>query len=120
MAINSYDYDIWRNLTPEIEGMSNSFMYAGEVYDKESGLYYLRARYYNPTIGRLINEDTYEGDFTNSLSQANAILETYMKFGRDQFGNNNLYNLISNNCYQATIAALRVGVLDDGTKVGTI
>ncbi len=35
--------------------------YAMEVYDEETELYYLRAIYYDPSIGRFINEDTVEG-----------------------------------------------------------
>ena len=31
--------------------------YCGEYFDNESGLIYLRARYYNPKTGRFINED---------------------------------------------------------------
>ncbi|MNB99464.1 tRNA(Glu)-specific nuclease WapA precursor [compost metagenome] len=38
------------------------------MYDAETGLYYLRARYYDPSIGRFINEDTYEGQVNNPLS----------------------------------------------------
>ena len=38
------------------------FMYAGKVYDSTTGLYYLLARYYDPTIGRFITEDSYSGD----------------------------------------------------------
>ena len=33
------------------------FRYAGEYYDKETGTYYLRARYYDPVIGRFLRED---------------------------------------------------------------
>ncbi|WP_446681764.1 RHS repeat domain-containing protein [Cohnella nanjingensis] len=67
-AINTYDYDIWGNVLSSSEGMSNSFKYSGEVYDDESGLYYLRARYYDPSIGRFITEDTYEGQINNPLT----------------------------------------------------
>ncbi|MDF2804183.1 MAG: hypothetical protein K0S61_4088, partial [Anaerocolumna sp.] len=42
--------------------------YAGEVYDEETGLYYLRARYYDPALGRFINEDSVEGQVNNPLS----------------------------------------------------
>ncbi len=31
-------------------------------------MYYLRARYYNPYIGRFISEDSYWGEDTNPLS----------------------------------------------------
>ena len=36
---------------------NNPFTYTGREYDAESGLYYYRARYYDPTIGRFLNED---------------------------------------------------------------
>ena len=35
----------------------NPFRYCGEYYDRESGTYYLRARYYNPGTGRFTQED---------------------------------------------------------------
>lgn len=33
------------------------FLFAGEQWDAEAGLYYLRARYYDPALGRFISED---------------------------------------------------------------
>lgn len=66
--VNQYQYDEWGNLLVNQETVQNSFKYAGEIYDEESGLYYLRARYYDPGMGRFINEDTYEGDISNPLS----------------------------------------------------
>ncbi|AIQ73013.1 RHS repeat-associated core domain-containing protein [Paenibacillus odorifer] len=68
-TVNEYSYDEWGNITSQTEGISNSFKYAGEVYDAETGLYYLRARYYDPSMGRFLNEDTYEGQIDNPLSQ---------------------------------------------------
>ncbi|WP_340393559.1 RHS repeat-associated core domain-containing protein [Paenibacillus sp. FSL E2-0190] len=38
------------------------------MYDEETGLYYLRARYYDPSMRRFLNEDTYEGQIDNPLS----------------------------------------------------
>ncbi|MGG2919420.1 RHS repeat-associated core domain-containing protein [Brevibacillus parabrevis] len=38
------------------------------MYDKESGFYYLRARYYDPKMGRFISEDTVKGQVDNPLS----------------------------------------------------
>ena len=66
--VNNYKYDEWGNITASTETISNPFKYAGEVYDEETGLYYLRARYYDPALGRFINEDPYEGQVTNPLS----------------------------------------------------
>ena len=36
--------------------------FTGEQYDPETGMYYLRARYYDPEIGRFITRDTWPGD----------------------------------------------------------
>ena len=38
-------------------GDDNPLRYRGYVYDRETGLYYLQSRYYNPAIGRFINAD---------------------------------------------------------------
>ncbi|WP_202710326.1 RHS repeat-associated core domain-containing protein, partial [Sporosalibacterium faouarense] len=66
--LNEYDFSIYGLGTQTEEGIFNPFRYAGEYYDQESGLYYLRARYYDPSISRFITEDTYKGDVTNPLT----------------------------------------------------
>ncbi|WP_171717202.1 RHS repeat domain-containing protein [Paenibacillus phytohabitans] len=68
VVVNSYAYDEWGKIISQSEGIPNSFKYAGEIYDEETGLYYLRARYYDPSMGRFLNEDTYEGQIDNPLS----------------------------------------------------
>jgi RHS repeat-associated protein len=69
-TLNQYEFDIWGNIISEKEdpNMDNPFLYSGEMFDKETGLYYLRARYYDPGMGRFISEDTYEGELKNPLS----------------------------------------------------
>ncbi|MFA9463426.1 MAG: RHS repeat-associated core domain-containing protein [Velocimicrobium sp.] len=66
--VNNYEYDEWGNILYSKETVSNPFKYTCEVYDQETGLYYLNARYYDPKLGRFINEDTYEGQINNPLS----------------------------------------------------
>jgi RHS repeat-associated protein len=68
VELNNYTYDIWGKVESQLEGMNNPYKYAGEYNDKETGFYYLSARYYDPKISRFINEDTYEGDISNPLS----------------------------------------------------
>ncbi|WP_374706029.1 RHS repeat-associated core domain-containing protein [Brevibacillus reuszeri] len=66
--LNSYAYDTWGNVISKTEGMSNPYQYSGEPYDEKTGFYYLRARYYDPKVGRFISEDTYKGAVDNPLS----------------------------------------------------
>ena len=64
----SYDYDAFGNeLDPDTADI-NPFRYCGEYRDAESGAYYLRARYYDPSIGRFTQEDTYAGEYKDPLS----------------------------------------------------
>ena len=47
---------------------TNLFRYCGEYFDKETGTIYLRARYYDSTIGRFITEESYCGKDSDPLS----------------------------------------------------
>jgi RHS repeat-associated protein len=38
-------------------GAANGYAFTGREWDSETGLYYYRARYYDPTLGRFIGED---------------------------------------------------------------
>ena len=62
---NSYSYDVFGNIREQKENIENIFKYSGEQLDEETEQYYLRARYYNPTIGRFTQEDVYRGDGLN-------------------------------------------------------
>ena len=55
----NYNYDAFGNERGLDEDDTNPFRYCGEYYDTETGLYYLRARYYDPLIGRFTQEDTH-------------------------------------------------------------
>ncbi|MBM7615097.1 RHS repeat-associated core domain-containing protein [Alkaliphilus hydrothermalis] len=63
--LNDYQYDAFGNTTSYTEKVANRFRYAGEQFDNITGQYYLRARYYDPEIGRFTQEDTYRGDGLN-------------------------------------------------------
>ena len=43
-------------------------LFTGEQRDPETGMYYLRARYYDPEIGRFITRDTWPGDQQRPMS----------------------------------------------------
>lgn len=64
----TYDYDAFGNILSETGAANNSIKYAGYQHDKESGLYYLNARYYDSVTARFISEDTYRGKANDPLS----------------------------------------------------
>jgi RHS repeat-associated protein len=53
----SYSYDAFGVPTSAPPAITNPFTYAGREYDPKSGLYYNRARYYEPTTGSFISQD---------------------------------------------------------------
>ena len=54
---NSYIYDAFGNLTATTGTLTNPFQFTGRDSDPETSLYYYRARYYSPQIGRFLSED---------------------------------------------------------------
>ncbi len=64
-VLNHYEYDAWGNLTTCDEKVPNRFKFNGQQYDPITQQYYLRARYYNPVIGRFTQEDNYNVDGLN-------------------------------------------------------
>ena len=62
---NRYAYDAWGKIEVKEEAVPNRFTYYGQQIDPITQQYYLRARFYNPVIGRFTQEDTYRGDGLN-------------------------------------------------------
>ena len=56
-VVNTYAYDAYGNPTASTGTVANPFRYAGEYQDAESGLYYLRARYYDPATAQFLTRD---------------------------------------------------------------
>jgi RHS repeat-associated protein len=58
---DTYDYDAWGNAVNTTGSTPNVYLYRGEQYDSDLGLYYLRARYLNPLSGRFLTRDPEAG-----------------------------------------------------------
>jgi RHS repeat-associated protein len=65
---DTYEYDAYGNKINSTGTTPNNYLYRGEQYDSDLGLYYLRARYYNPTTGRFLSRDPNAGKPTDPAS----------------------------------------------------
>lgn len=58
VVVNHITYDSFGKVTSESNAaVEFRFGYTGRELDAETGLYYYRARYYNPATGRFLSED---------------------------------------------------------------
>jgi len=79
-VVQRYDYDSFGNLEQQGESIEQPFTYTARELDQETGLYYYRARYYDPQVGRFVSKDPI----------------------RFEGGDNNLYGYVQNNSVNAT------------------
>ena len=105
--IAKYSYDAWGNCTTKTL-VANSFIaynpirYRGYYYDRETRLYYLNARYYDPSWRRFISPD-----HVSSLnpSAVNGL---------------NLYSYANNNPVSIAYSNSRVAICNNGGMVSSI
>ena len=64
-ATDSYEYDAFGNALQTSGSTPNNYLYRGEQFDPDLGLYYLRARYYNPATGRFLSRDPIDHSITD-------------------------------------------------------
>ncbi|MFC1570012.1 RHS repeat-associated core domain-containing protein, partial [bacterium] len=65
---DKYTYDAFGLLLQRTGSTQNDYMYTGEQYDPNVGFYYLRARYYNPKVGRFTTVDLWKGSIYDPVS----------------------------------------------------
>ena len=116
--VQSYLYDSFGNVKifdaagAEIDpssGIMNPYTYTGQTLDPESGLYHYEARYYNPTIGRFLQQDPILVITSNSQSiHPYAIVR------------NNPTNFIDPDGQWAVPALIAIGIIAIGTILGAL
>jgi RHS repeat-associated protein len=52
-----YEYSVYGQVAASDADHPNRFMFTGREFDKDTGLYHYRARYYHPEIGRFLQTD---------------------------------------------------------------
>jgi RHS repeat-associated protein len=72
---DTYDYDAFGNVVGSTGSTANVYRYQGEALDAETGLYYLRVRYYDPVVGRFLSVDpmTDEGEHPYTYAGADPV-----------------------------------------------
>ncbi|MBK1702980.1 FG-GAP-like repeat-containing protein [Halochromatium glycolicum] len=65
---DSYVYDGYGNEVATTGSTDNPYRFAGEPFDPNVGLYYLRARYYDAETGRFVSMDPAAGDPQSPMS----------------------------------------------------
>ena len=68
---NHYRYSAFGETITAEETVSNRLRYNGQMADGLTGLYYLRARYYNASLGRFTQEDVIYNDGLNLYAYCN-------------------------------------------------
>ena len=58
---DTYSYDVFGDASHDSGSSDNDWLFTGEQEDGDSGLYYLRARHYDPATGRFLSQDPYGG-----------------------------------------------------------
>jgi RHS repeat-associated protein len=56
-VVQTYTYDSYGKQTASSGSLTNAFQFASREFDSETGLYFMRARYYDPATGRFVSED---------------------------------------------------------------
>jgi RHS repeat-associated protein len=56
--------DAWGNFRfpADLTATANRFAFTGHVFDTETGLYYAKARYFDPKLGRFLTQDSFLGE----------------------------------------------------------
>ena len=67
-AVSTYKYAVEGKVRSQGVTGSTEYLFAAQQYDADLGMYYLRARYYDPMVARFISKDPFPGMLTNSAS----------------------------------------------------
>jgi RHS repeat-associated protein len=67
-VVDGYTYDVFGAIRSQSGSSDNYWLFTGEQLDSDEGLYYLRARHYDPEIGRFLSRDPLPGAVASPLT----------------------------------------------------
>jgi RHS repeat-associated protein len=104
---DTYVYDAFGTLITATGSTNNRYLYTGEQFDPNLGLYYLRARLMNPLTGRFWTQDYYEGQTNDSASLHKYVYSNADPTNRvDPSGNFSLSEINVSSAIQTSLKSL--------------
>lgn len=103
---DKYVYDAFGNLISSVGSTKNDFLFCGEQFDPVTGLYYLRARYMNPSVGRFITMDSYEGSIDDPVS-----LHKYLYANANPVSNSDPSGYVTVNQVKQNVKIISVAII---------
>ncbi len=120
---DTYDYSAYGAEIGSAGITENSYRYTGEQFDSNLNQIYLRARYYDPSIGRFTQQDTWMGNNSDpvtlhkyayaNLDPANGYDPTGFFFAGDFLAAQNIQSQLQ---AQATVNLIGIGIVLSGAN----
>jgi len=109
---DTWGYSAFGELASHTGSTINPFLFNAQQFDGASGNYYLRARYYDQSVGRFISQDPFEGSGEDPVS-----LHRYLYAAGDPTNNTDptgmetLFGLSISLAIRTTIATISTGAI---------
>jgi len=126
-TIGTYGYNSFGAIILQSGNLNQPFMFTAREFDPESGLYYYRARYYDPRAGRFLTKDPigfaggdvnlYRYVINNPVNLIDPLGLTWLTYDA---GTNNLYVYPGTPETQGPPRAFPAGNITDSTSLGPI
>ncbi len=117
---DTYAYTAFGEMYNQTGSTLNNYRYTGQQFDSLTGLYSLRARYYDPGVGRFVSRDTYPINYQNPIElnrygyTANNPINGY-----DPSGHNSFFEYSASNS-ETTQSSRLLGAMVGGYVTGLL